>query len=148
MKKYILTLILLFIISLSFAQKNRIEIGISKYKFYNVSPEYTSSFKQYQIGYERELNKYLSTGIKYTLTKRYGALTYEGFSIPADPNHVVTRRGYNFIHAYLAFRKKLFKSQLLSAGIGPSMTFGENEYITKISGYYDVLIWRVQPSDE
>ena len=132
----LLCLLILFSSSLeSLCQKNNIQLGVSKYKFYNVNDRYVSPYKQYKIGYERKLNRFLSVGANYSRTQRGSLVTLEGeykWLEPADPDRLITRRDYDFINIYLVYRHKLSDNQRIQFGIGPSLTFGENEYITDI----------------
>ena len=132
MKPISIFIALVLVWNYSFCQKNNIEIGVSKYKFYNLKSNYNSPYVQYSIGSSRKISNHLAIGFNYARSHHSTELTYESYIVQDPPSTTqqitIFRRKYTFLMPYISFTQKTFKNQVFQAGLGPSKASGENGY--------------------
>lgn len=142
MRKKIFLILALFlaVVPASAQNKNRLELGVGGYHFFDVLSYYNRPYTLGSISYHRNFSEYLAIQIRATntirsyLVDKYGVtLTQEQISADKDAIDKIERRTLYYFFDILASYRFLNKGgNQFHAFMGPSFAFGKNEYLRKI----------------
>lgn len=116
------------------AQKNRLEAGMSGYKFTNVIGQQTDPVNMFDIGYARSIGPRLSACAQYTRAPIKGWLLAEQRPAMAKESvgKLTTYNEYNYFD--LGIRYELYRhgNHVFAASTYASFAYGQNSYLTEV----------------